>query len=52
VAAVELGAAASAGRPPGFTLAGLENLKHSGIQQGATLVKPQLIAMCRAFPHR
>jgi hypothetical protein len=52
VAAVGLGAAGFSGRPPGFTLAGPENLMYSDIQRGAALVKPQLIAMCRGVPAR
>jgi hypothetical protein len=52
VAAVGLGAAGFSGRPPGFTLAGPENLMYSDIQRDAALVKPQLIAMCRGVPAR
>jgi acyl-homoserine-lactone acylase len=36
--------------PAGFTLANLKNLSYSDIQYGARLVKPQVVAMCRAFP--
>jgi acyl-homoserine-lactone acylase len=36
--------------PAGFTLADLKNLMYSDIQYGATLVKSQLVAMCRSFP--
>jgi acyl-homoserine-lactone acylase len=36
--------------PPGFTFADMKNLMYSDIQYGATLVKPQLVAMCRSFP--
>jgi acyl-homoserine-lactone acylase len=35
---------------PGFTFQGMKNLMFSDIQYGATLVKPQLTAMCRSFP--
>jgi acyl-homoserine-lactone acylase len=35
----------------GFTFADLKNLMYSDIQYGATLVKSQLVAMCRSFPH-
>jgi acyl-homoserine-lactone acylase len=37
--------------PAGFTLADLKDLMYSDIQYGATLVKSQLVAMCRSFPH-
>jgi acyl-homoserine-lactone acylase len=36
--------------PAGFTFADMKNLMYSDIQYGATLVKSQLVAMCRAFP--
>jgi acyl-homoserine-lactone acylase len=36
--------------PPGFTFADMKNLMFSDIQYGATLVKPQLVTMCRSFP--
>jgi acyl-homoserine-lactone acylase len=36
--------------PAGFTFADLKNLFYSDIQYGATLVKSQLVAMCRSFP--
>ena len=36
--------------PPGFTLQDMKNLFYSDIQYGASLVKPALVAMCRAFP--
>ncbi len=36
--------------PAGFTLQDLENLMFSDVQYGATLVKPQLVAMCRSLP--
>jgi acyl-homoserine-lactone acylase len=36
--------------PAGFTLADMKNLMYSDIQYGATLVKSQLVAMCRSFP--
>jgi len=35
---------------PGFTFGDLKNLMYSDVQYGATLVKPQLVAMCRSFP--
>jgi acyl-homoserine-lactone acylase len=38
--------------PPGFTFQDMQNLMFSDIQYGASLVKPQLVAMCRAFPGR
>ena len=37
--------------PAGFTFAGLKDLMYSDIQYGATLVRSQLVAMCRSFPH-
>jgi acyl-homoserine-lactone acylase len=37
--------------PAGFTFADLKNLMYSDVQYGATLVKSQLVAMCRSFPH-
>jgi acyl-homoserine-lactone acylase len=37
--------------PAGFTFDDMKNLMYSDIQYGATLVKPQLVAMCRSFPH-
>lgn len=37
--------------PPGFTFQNLKNLFYSDIQYGASLVKPQLVSMCRSFPH-
>lgn len=37
--------------PAGFTFADLKALMYSDIQYGATLVKSQLVAMCRSFPH-
>ena len=37
--------------PPGFTLQDMKNLLYSDIQYGATLVKSQLVTMCRSFPH-
>jgi acyl-homoserine-lactone acylase len=37
--------------PPGFTFQNLKNLFYSDIQYGASLVKPQLVHMCRTFPH-
>ena len=36
--------------PPGFTFTDMKNLMYSDIQYGATLVKPQLVSMCRSFP--
>jgi len=36
--------------PAGFTLADMKNLMYSDVQYGATLVKSQLVAMCRSFP--
>jgi acyl-homoserine-lactone acylase len=36
--------------PAGFTLRGVQNLMFSDIEYGATLVKPQLVAMCRSLP--
>ncbi|HEY2580006.1 MAG TPA: penicillin acylase family protein [Streptosporangiaceae bacterium] len=36
--------------PPGFTFQNIKNLFYSDIQFGASLVKPELVAMCRAFP--
>jgi acyl-homoserine-lactone acylase len=36
--------------PPGFTFADMKNLMYSDIQYGATLIKPQLVAMCWSFP--
>jgi acyl-homoserine-lactone acylase len=36
--------------PPGFTFADMKNLFYSDIQYGATLVKSQVVAMCRSFP--
>jgi acyl-homoserine-lactone acylase len=36
--------------PAGFTLANMKNLMYSDIQYGASLVKSQLVAMCRSFP--
>ena len=36
--------------PPGFTFQDMENLFYSDIQYGASLVKPELVDMCRAFP--
>jgi acyl-homoserine-lactone acylase len=36
--------------PAGFTLADLKNLMYSDIQYGASLVKSQLVTMCRSFP--
>jgi acyl-homoserine-lactone acylase len=36
--------------PAGFTLQGVQNLMYSDIQYGATLVKPQLVALCRSLP--
>ncbi len=35
--------------PPGFTFQDMKNLMFSDIQYGASLVKPQLVTMCRAF---
>jgi len=36
--------------PPGFTFQNMKHLMFSDIQYGASLVKPQLVAMCRSFP--
>ena len=36
--------------PPGFTFQDMKNLFYSDIQYGASLVKPELVDMCRAFP--
>jgi acyl-homoserine-lactone acylase len=36
--------------PPGFTFQDMKNLMYSEIQYGASLVKSQLVAMCRSFP--
>lgn len=36
--------------PAGFTLRDMENLMFSDIQYGASLVRAQLVAMCRALP--
>ena len=36
--------------PAGFTFDDMKNLMYSDIQYGATLVKSQLVAMCRSFP--
>lgn len=36
--------------PAGFTFQDMKNLMFSDIQYGASLVKPQLVAMCRSFP--
>ena len=36
--------------PAGFTFADMKNLMYSDIEYGATLVKSQLVAMCRSFP--
>ena len=36
--------------PPGFTFTDMKNLMYSDIQYGATLIKPQLVSMCRSFP--
>jgi acyl-homoserine-lactone acylase len=36
--------------PPGFTFGDMKNLMFSDIQYGASLVKRQLVAMCRSFP--
>jgi acyl-homoserine-lactone acylase len=35
--------------PPGFTFQDMKNLMFSDIQYGASLIKPQLVAMCRSF---
>jgi hypothetical protein len=35
---------------PGFTAQTMRNLLYSDIQYGATLVKSQLVSMCRSFP--
>ena len=37
--------------PAGFTFRDMKNLMFSDIQYGATLVKPQLVSMCRSLPH-
>jgi acyl-homoserine-lactone acylase len=36
--------------PAGFTLRDMKNLIFSDVQYGATLVKPQLVRMCRSMP--
>jgi acyl-homoserine-lactone acylase len=36
--------------PPGFTFQDMKNLMFSDVQYGASLVKPQLVSMCRSFP--
>ena len=36
--------------PAGFTFQDMKNLMFSDIQYGATLVKSQLVSMCRSFP--
>jgi acyl-homoserine-lactone acylase len=36
--------------PPGFSFGDMKDLMFSDIQYGASLVKPQLVAMCQAFP--
>ncbi|HXP18410.1 MAG TPA: penicillin acylase family protein [Streptosporangiaceae bacterium] len=36
---------------PGFTFGDMKKLMLADIQYGATLVRRQLVAMCRAFPH-
>ena len=36
--------------PAGFTLQDVQNLMYSDIQYGASLVKPQLVALCQALP--
>jgi acyl-homoserine-lactone acylase len=36
--------------PAGFTLRDMENLMFSEVEYGATLVKAQLVSMCRSFP--
>jgi hypothetical protein len=36
--------------PPGFTFQDMKNLFCSDIQYGASLIKPELVDMCRAFP--
>ncbi len=36
--------------PAGFTLQGVQNLMYSDIQYGASEVKPQLVALCKALP--
>jgi acyl-homoserine-lactone acylase len=36
--------------PPGFTFQDMKNLMFSDIQYGASLVKSQLVEMCRSFP--
>lgn len=35
---------------PGITFADMKNLMYSDIQYGASLVKPQLVTMCKSFP--
>jgi acyl-homoserine-lactone acylase len=35
---------------PGFTAQTMRNLQYSDIQYGASLVRPQLVSMCRSFP--
>jgi acyl-homoserine-lactone acylase len=42
-------AGADGNGPAGFTFKNMENLMFSNNQYGATLVKPQLVAMCRSF---
>jgi acyl-homoserine-lactone acylase len=37
--------------PPRFTFADMKHLMYSDIQYGATLVKSQLVTMCRSFPN-
>jgi acyl-homoserine-lactone acylase len=36
--------------PAGFTLQDVQHLMYSDVQYGATLVKPQLVALCEALP--
>jgi acyl-homoserine-lactone acylase len=36
--------------PPGFTFGDMKNLFYADTQYGATLVKTQLVHMCRSFP--
>jgi acyl-homoserine-lactone acylase len=36
--------------PAGFTFGNMKNLMYSDVQYGATLVKSQLVRMCRSFP--
>jgi acyl-homoserine-lactone acylase len=36
--------------PAGFTFQDMKNLMFSDVQYGATLVKSQLVSMCRSFP--